>query len=103
MRSENTEVPTMTASDYFSYCRIAYLAGKRKGEEVDESLSGREMYMRYADGRDEGLLDVDETSGQEFADWIDGTHPKRRGGGHHLIVPLEYPAKIRRQRPLQMP
>lgn len=82
MRSENTEIPTMTATDYFSYCKIAYLAGKRKGEEVDESLSGREMYKRYADGRDEGLLDIDETSGQEFADWIDGTHPKRRGGGH---------------------
>ncbi len=82
MRSENTELPTMTAADYFSYCKIAYLAGKRKGEAVDESLSGREMYKRYADGRDEGLLDIDETSEQEFADWIDGTHPKRRGGGH---------------------
>ena len=82
LRAENTEVSSMTAADYFKYCRIAYLAGKRKGEAVDESLSGREMYARYADGRHEGLLDIDPASEQEFADWIDGTHPKRVGGGH---------------------
>ena len=81
-RTENTEVSSMTAADYFQYCRIAYLAGKRKEDSVDESLSGREMYSRYADGRHEGLLDIDPTSGQEFADWIDGKHPKKTGGGH---------------------
>ena len=82
LRAENTEVSSMTAADYFDYCRIAYLAGKRKDETVDESLSGREMYGRYADGRHEGLLDIEPNSEQEFADWIDGTHPKRGGGGH---------------------
>lgn len=82
LKTEDTEVSSMTAADYFQYCRIAYIAGKRKGETVDESLSGREMYSRYADGRHEGLLDIDSTSEQEFADWIDGKHPKRKGGGH---------------------
>ena len=82
MWSENTERATMTAGDYFSYCKIAYSAGKRKGEKVDNSLSGREMYELYADGRHEGLLDIDEVSEQEFADWLDGRHPKRRTGGH---------------------
>jgi len=82
MKSENTEATSMTAATYFDYCKIAYIAGKRKGETVDESLSGREMYIRYADGRHEGLLDIDETSEQEFADWIDGSHPKRAMGGH---------------------
>lgn len=82
LRAENTEVSSMTAADYFKYCRIAYLAWKRKEETVDESLSGREMYARYADGRHEGLLDIDPASEQEFADWIDGTHPKRGVGGH---------------------
>lgn len=82
MKSENTEVTSMTAVNYFDYCKIAYIAGKRKGEIVDESLSGREMYIRYADGRYEGLLDIDEKSEQEFADWIDGAHPKRVTGGH---------------------
>ena len=82
MKSENTEVTSRAAANYFDYCKIAYIAGKRKGEIVDELLSGREMYIRYADGRHEGLLDIDETSEQEFADWIDGTHPKRVMGGH---------------------
>ncbi len=81
-KAENTEVSSMTADDYFRYCRIAYMAGKRKKEKVDDSLSGREMYGRYADGRHEGLLDIDPASEQEFADWIDGNHPKRARGGH---------------------
>lgn len=54
----------------------------RKDDTVDESLSGRDMYTRYADGRHEGLLDIDPASKQEFADWIDGSHPKKTGGGH---------------------
>ena len=40
------------------------------------------MYAHYADGRHEGLLDIDPKSAREFADWIDGTHPKRGRGGH---------------------
>ena len=82
MREENTVRDSMSAADYFEYCRIAYIAAERKEEHVDRSLSGREMYSRYADGRHEGLLDIDETSEQEFADWIDRKHPKRTGGGH---------------------
>jgi len=82
LKAENTEVSSMTASDYFRYCKIAYIAGKRKEETVDDSLSGRKMYRRYADGRHEGLLDIDPSSEEEFADWIDGAHPKRGGGGH---------------------
>jgi hypothetical protein len=82
MKTENTEVVTMTAEDYFRYCRIAYIAGKRADESIDEKLSGREMYCRYADGRHEGLLDIPPDSADEFADWIDGTHPKRTVGGH---------------------
>jgi hypothetical protein len=82
LKADNTEVSSMTAADYFKYCKIAYIAGKRKGETVDDSLSGLEMYKLYADGRHEGLLDIDPSSGKEFADWIDGAHPKREGGGH---------------------
>lgn len=81
-KAEFTEIATMTAADYFNYCRIAYLAGKRDDEDVDVSLSGREMYARYADGRHEGLLDIDPESADEFAAWIDGKHPQRTVGGH---------------------
>ena len=82
LKVENTEVPAMTADDYFQYCKIAYIAAKRKQDSIDKSLSGREMYKLYADGRHEGLLDIDPSSEAEFSDWIDGIHPKRQRGGH---------------------
>lgn len=81
-RTKHTTIESMTASDYFDYCRIAYLAGKRKDDHIDENMTGREMYTRYADGRDEGLLEISPDSPTEFADWIDGKHPKRERGGH---------------------
>ncbi|MGD9159742.1 MAG: hypothetical protein PVG39_15110 [Desulfobacteraceae bacterium] len=82
LKKENFIRESMTAKDYFNYCRLAYIAGRRKEDHVDESLSGREMYKRYADGRHEGLLDINENSSLEFSDWIDGKHPKRLTGGH---------------------
>ena len=81
-KTEKTERPTMTARTYFEYCKIAYIAAKRKEDRVDESLSGLEMYKRYADGRHEGLLDIEIDSEEEFAAWVDHTHPKRSSGGH---------------------
>ena len=82
MNRENTIAPSMTAARYFEYCKIAYLAAARKEDRIDSSLSGREMYKLYADGRHEGLLDIDPHSEQEFADWIGHKHPKWTGGGH---------------------
>ncbi len=81
-REENYLRQEMSAKDYFEYCRIAYIAGKRKDEKIDRNLNGREMYEKYADGRHEGLLDIDENSPEEFSDWMDGKHPKRTTGGH---------------------
>lgn len=63
LKAENTEVSTMTADDYFKYCRIAYIAGKRDDESVGASLSDRQMYGRYAVGRHEGLPEIDPDSG----------------------------------------
>jgi hypothetical protein len=80
--AEDTELAHMTADDYFKYCKIAYLSGKRKDETIDKSLSGREMYSRFADGRHEGLLDIEPRSEKQFSDWLDGKHPKRSTGGH---------------------
>jgi hypothetical protein len=81
-RSENTVAESMTAAKYFEYCKIAYIAGQRRDDKVEKSLSGEEMYRLYADGRHEGLLDIDPDSEQEFADWIDGKHPSISAGGH---------------------
>lgn len=71
-------VEKMTANDFFEYCKIAYLA-VAKANIKEEAL---ELYKRFADGRHEGLLDIDPDSEEEFAAWIDNTHPKRTTGGH---------------------
>lgn len=81
-RSENSVIESMTAAKYFEYCKIAYITGQRRDDKVDKSLSGEEMYRLYADGRHEGLLDIDPNSEPEFADWIDGKHSMRSRGGH---------------------
>lgn len=81
-KQEHTTVHTFTANMYFDYCKIAYIAGKQDDEVVDSSLSGREMYCQFADGRDDGLLEIDGDSSEEFANWIDHKHPLRFGGGH---------------------
>lgn len=81
-RSENTVSASMTAAKYFEYCKIAYIAGQRRNDKVKKSLSGKEMYRLYADGRHEGLLNIGSNSKQEFADWIEGKHPKKSGRGH---------------------
>lgn len=76
------ERSSMTAKIFFDYCKIAYITAQRKDDHIDEKLSGLEMYKRYADGRHEGLLDIDIHSEEEFAAWLDGTHPKKDRGGH---------------------
>ncbi|WP_319756901.1 hypothetical protein [uncultured Sphaerochaeta sp.] len=81
-KQADAEVKTFTANEYFAYCKIAYLAAKRDDEVIDASLSGRELYRQFADGRDEGLLKIDGDSPEEFADWIDNKHPLRSMGGH---------------------
>ncbi|MCD4664045.1 MAG: hypothetical protein K8R68_02165 [Bacteroidales bacterium] len=81
-KNENFVMKTMTTARYFDYCKIAYNAVLTKASEKDKALSGEEMYRRYADGRHEGLLDINPDSEKEFADWIDSNHPKRSIGGH---------------------
>jgi hypothetical protein len=81
-KQADAEVKTFTANEYFAYCKIAYIAAKGDDEVIDASLSGRELYRQFADGRDEGLLKIDGDSPEEFADWIDNKHPLRSMGGH---------------------
>lgn len=83
---KNTIRSSMTANDFFAYCKIAYAAGQRKEDTVNDEQSGRAMYQRYADGRHEGLLEIDSDSATEFADWIDEKHPKRERGGHPFEI-----------------
>ncbi len=45
----------INANFYFDCCKIAYIASVRQDEIVDKKLSGREMYLSYADGRCNGF------------------------------------------------
>jgi len=75
-------VEKMTAAIFFDYCKVAYIAEKRADEKIDIALSGKALYQIYADGRHEGLLDIDPHSEVEFSDWLAGKHPKKTSGGH---------------------
>ena len=63
--------PGMTANAYFEYCRVAYLANPTThgNGALDLSLSGRELYSRFADGRDGGLPTVAPDSAEAFRRW----------------------------------
>lgn len=78
-------LPNMTANDFFRACAIGYAAC---GYETDGS-SPSELYLRYADGRDEGLtgagFGLNEGPGIDFNDpaqWEDWYFHRKSHGGH---------------------
>ncbi|MBP5230314.1 MAG: hypothetical protein ILO68_01160 [Clostridia bacterium] len=58
----------MTVNKYLEISKLGYDANKLEGYETMTPL---EMYRRYADGRDGGLLGVDPDSPKAFDDWFD--------------------------------
>lgn len=81
--NENAFCEDMTANKFFEYCRIAYIASEEKRDHLNKSLSAREMYDEYSDGRYGALLDIDPDSPKQFLDWLDGKIPCERHGGDH--------------------
>ena len=67
-------LPVMTVDDFLAACQIGYRATQAEG---CDSLTARELYQRHADGRHDGLLDIEPSSPQAFADWVG---EKSRGG-----------------------
>lgn len=65
---------TMTANDFFRFCAMGYKANNYKGTEK----SPREQYYLHADGRDDGLRDIDPDSPDAFAEWYN----TRNKSGH---------------------
>lgn len=67
----------LTLARFLEYCEICYDAG---GYFTDrpEPLSARQKYLASADGRHEGLLDIDPDSPAAFREW----YRTRHGGGH---------------------
>ena len=76
---------TFTANDFFRACEIGYKA-------IGYDTSGKspsELYLRYADGRDEGLTGtghgLNEGPGIDFDDaaaWNDWYFDRKQSGGH---------------------
>lgn len=66
----------VNAKDFYNCCLIGYNANKY---DKHEGLTAKESYYKYADGRDEGLRDINENSYEEFMKWF---HDEARGGGH---------------------
>lgn len=75
-------LPELTANAYYRFCALGYRAMHYAGAE----LSPREQYYKFADGRDDGLRDLDPDSAEAFALWYwvgsRGGHPWEvcRGG-----------------------
>lgn len=66
----------MTVGLFFDCCRLGYEANRYDGIE---KLTPKELYRAHADGRDEGLMELDETSAEAFNIWY---HDRTRHGGH---------------------
>lgn len=68
-------IKNMTSGKYFECVGLAY---KTTGYEIG-NLTDKELYLKYADGRDEGLSSIDPSSSTQFNDWI---NDKNHFGGH---------------------
>ena len=65
----------MTSGKFFECCKIGYEANNYfKGKK----MSGLEMYNVFADGRHEGLTEIDPDSPEAFSKWF--LDDNRRGG-----------------------
>ena len=87
-------LPEMTVDGFLGACQIGYRA---VGAEGCETLTARELYSRHADGRHDGLLDLDPTSPGAFAEWLEsgfkGGHPweiLRGGNSTHVSLHVRH-------------
>ena len=59
-------LPSMTANNFYHACALGYRAMGYDGTEKPE----KEQYALHADGRDEGLSELDGDSPEAFARWL---------------------------------
>lgn len=72
---QENRIKNMTSGKYFECVGLVY---KNIGYEIS-NLTDRELYLKYADGRDEGLSKIDENSTVEFDEWYNNDN---KFGGH---------------------
>ena len=76
-------IKRMTSGKYFECVKLAY---ESNGYDVG-NMTGKELYLKYADGRDGGLCKLNQDSSKEFDDWFHsetyfGAHPWEIIRGH---------------------
>ena len=71
----DNRIKNMTSGKYFECVGLAY---KTTGYEIG-NLTDKELYLKYADGRDEGLSNIDINSSTQFNNWF---NDKNHFGGH---------------------
>ena len=72
---------------FFEACKAYYQANSdwfktRKFVKSHPKASAKEWYRNFADGRDDGLTDVDEESHTDYLEWV-AKRGKYRFNGHH--------------------
>lgn len=75
MPKPNGRLESMTSGLFFRCCALGYKANHYQGCD----LSFKEQYLLHADGRDDGLCDLDENSPEAFEAWY---NDRTRFGGH---------------------
>lgn len=82
---QDNRIKDMTSGKYFEYVALAY----KTLEYQTNNLSNKELYLKYADGRDEGLSKIDENSNIQFDKWY---NDDTKFGGHpwEIIVGHSY-------------
>ena len=94
-----TPIEHVTTRSYFEACKAYYMANpnqfnkeklyRYEGERHKHNASllpaeatGKDWYYNYADGRDDGLMNVDEDSHEDYLEWRD-EKGKYEFNGHH--------------------
>jgi hypothetical protein len=83
---DNPITKPVTAKLFFDYCKVAYTASVLRNREGLGHKSGKELYKILADGRHEGLLDIDVDSEVIFKAWLNGDKKYRDTGGHPFEI-----------------
>lgn len=73
--SDDERLPQITANDFYSFCALGYRACGYEGTDAPAAA----LYKRYADGRDDGLSEIEPDSPTAFDAWF---HDRQRFGGH---------------------
>ena len=87
---ETSESPGTYLTEYLRTAAIIYRAWH---EKKTEGLSPRQMYTRWADGRDVGMLSIRHNSREAFREWNAnqrGGHPFEIMGYKNLNPPNDY-------------